>query len=104
MQLLDTQATQLGRDKGNDLRYKLSKLPWSTNRVEDSDDGRDVNRTPNWNFNFRDENCERKNNAVKTKCDPMCNDLPHKEEAVDHIHFLPESHFLHRSIRNKIRL
>lgn len=85
------------------MRYKEHNLPWSTDWVEDSDDGRDINGTPNRNFNFGDENSKRKNNAVETKCNPMCNDFPHKEEAVDHIHFLPESHFL-RQISNRIRL
>lgn len=85
------------------MRYKEHNLPWSTDWVEDSDDGRDINGTPNRNFNFGDENSKRKNNAVETKCNPMCNDFPHKEEAVDHIHFLPESHFL-RQISNRMRL
>jgi len=91
------------RNRDNDLRYKEQNIPWSTDGIEDSDDGWDINRTPNRNFNLRDENCERKNNAVETKCDPMCNDFPHKEEAVYHVHFLPESHFL-RQISNRIRL
>lgn len=68
--------------------------PWSSHRIEKGDDGRDVNSTPLRNLNFRNQNGHWNHQAVEDKGDNVGYDLPNKEEAVDHMNLLPQSHFL----------
>ena len=68
----------------------MGKPPWSSNRVKNRDNRRDVNRSPYRNFNFGNKYGQRKNNTVEEKCDHMSCDLSHNKETVDHIQFLPE--------------
>lgn len=71
-------------------------LPWRSDRVESSDDARNVNGSPYWNFNFRNQKCQWKNDAKEEKRNHVSYDLPNEEKAVDHVKLLPEIHSLHK--------
>ena len=81
------------------IKEKKNK-PWGSDRVQNGDDGRNVNSSPNWYIHFRNQNGEGKNNTVEEESNHMGNDLPDKEETVDHINFLPEFHFLQQQQNN----
>lgn len=69
-------------------------VPWSADGVEGGDDARKVDGSPFRDFNFRDKDCQWQNNAVEEECEEMSYNLSDKEEAVDHIKLLEQSHFL----------
>ena len=80
------------------LQHKVRKdlVPWSANSIEKGYYGWDIDRTPLWYFNLRNQDRRGDNNAVKHKRHNVCYDLAHKEEVVDDMDFLPKCHFLHQ--------
>lgn len=48
-------------------------------------------------MDFRNQNGQRKYNTVEDEGHHVGYDLPHKEETINNIHFLPELHFLQRN-------
>lgn len=70
--------------------------PWRSNRVESGDNARDVNGSPYWDFNFRNQKCQWKNDAKEEKRNHVSYDLPDEKEAVDHIKLLPKIHSLQK--------
>lgn len=72
-----------------------TQLPWCSNCIKQGDYGRYINCSPSRNLDLRNQCCSRQYNTIKHERHSMCHDLPHKEEAVYHIHLLPYTHFLH---------
>lgn len=82
-------------------KKKKGTGPWSSNCIKKGNDGGDINGSPLWNLYFRNQNCHRQYNTVKSKGDNMGYDLPNKEEAIDHMYFLPQRYFLQSMTENK---
>nr|GMD16012.1 hypothetical protein Iba_chr07cCG5280 [Ipomoea batatas] len=59
-------------------------LPGCANGVESGDDAWNVNGSPLWDFDFRHQNGQGKNDAVEEERDHVSYDFPNEEEAVDH--------------------
>ena len=72
------------------LRYSLlllseKRIPWSFNGIENGYNGRNVNNSPQWNFDLRHQNSQWQNDTVEGECDNMGHDLSYQEETIKHI-------------------
>lgn len=65
--------------------------------VQDCDDGRNVNSSPDRQIDLRNQHAGGDDKTVECESDDVCNDLANEEEGVDHVHSLPQLHFLHIS-------
>ena len=63
--------------------------------IQESDGGRDVDSSPEWEIDFRDQHGGGDNNAVEGEGDNVSHDLAHEEESVDHVQPLPQRVHLH---------
>jgi hypothetical protein len=76
-------------------------LPWSGNSTEKGYYGWDIDGTPLWHLNLRNQDRRGDHDAVKHERHGVRYDLAHEEEVVDDVDFLPERHLLHQGREKK---
>lgn len=78
------------------IAYVILHKPWRSDRVESGDYARNVYGSPYWDFNFRYQKGQWKNDAKEEERNHVSYDLPDEKEAVDNVKLLPEIHSLHK--------